>query len=520
MRHRAWLVGWLFLAAPSLAHAETYVVATTGDDANTGLPGSPWATLQHAADTVAPGDTVTVEPGDYAGFYVTTSGTQAAPITFAAKEGVFITSENGFTNLDGINIEDTENGEVISYVTVQGFTVNGMARAGIRTAVSSHVILRNNKTDQNGVWGILTGFAEDVLIEDNECSRSGDEHGIYVGNSADRPIIRRNLVWGNNANGIHMNADASLGGDGIISDALVESNILYGNGDAGGSAINCDGVQSSRIQNNLIYDTHASGISLYMIDAAEPAKNNVVANNIILVAADGRWALNIREGSTGNKLYNNILWNQHSFRGSIDIAPDALPGFASNNNLMLDRFTVDGDNIITLADWQEATGQDMASSTSEPVFVDVAAGDYHSAPNSPAVDKGTATEAPAVDLEGVSRPQGTAVDIGAYELCAAEGCEMGSGGAGGAGGSGGSGANGGSGGNGNAGGNGNGASGGGGDGGGASGGGGSGGGGDGDGEDGGCGCRAAGSEDGTDGSWGVWLMGAALAMGGLRRRRS
>ncbi len=507
MRHRAWLVGSLFLVSPLLARAESFVVATDGDDGNTGLPGSPWATLQHAADTVGPGDTVTVEPGDYAGFYLTTSGADGAPITFTAKPGVSITSENEQTGQDGINIEDTNNGEVISYVVVEGFTVNGMARAGIRTAVSSHVVIRKNKTDQNGVWGILTGFADDVVIEDNECSRSGDEHGIYFGNSGDRPVIRRNLVWGNNANGIHMNADASLGGDGIISDALVEANILYGNGQAGGSAINCDGVQSSRIRNNLIYDTHASGISLYMIDGAEPAKDNVVANNIVLVALDGRWALNIREGSSGNHVYNNILWSYHPFRGSIDIAMDALPGFASNNNLMLDRFTLNGDDVVGLAEWQSATGQDAASSTAEPLFVDAPAGNYRSAPNSPAVDKGTSTDAPAVDIEGVARPQGAGFDIGAYELCDGDGCEMGTGGAGGGAGGNGSGGNG-------AGANGGSAAGNGGSG--ASGG--SGGGGSGEaGGEGGCGCRTAGG--GAEGRWAVWMVGAALAVAGLRRRR-
>ena len=37
------------------------------------------------------------------------------------------------------------------------------------------------------------------------------EHGIYVSNSGDRPIIRGNLVHDNHANGIHMNGDAQPG---------------------------------------------------------------------------------------------------------------------------------------------------------------------------------------------------------------------------------------------------------------------------------------------------------------------
>src|SRR4029453_17768498 len=99
--------------------------------------------------------------------------------------------------------------------------------------------------DLNGRWGVLTGFSDDLLIEDNEMSRSVAEHGIYVSNSGDRPGIRRNHVWGNSGNGIHMNGDLSQGGDGVISGAVVEGNLIHGNGRTGGSGINGAGGHSS-----------------------------------------------------------------------------------------------------------------------------------------------------------------------------------------------------------------------------------------------------------------------------------
>ena len=117
----------LLLFAAPLSHAATYYVAPPpgGDDGNPGTLAAPWATIQHAADTVQPGDTVQVRGGSYAGGYFETSGTAALPIVLENYPGELpsITSDNP-TTPDGINLEGA------SYMTVQGFTVNGRTRAG------------------------------------------------------------------------------------------------------------------------------------------------------------------------------------------------------------------------------------------------------------------------------------------------------------------------------------------------------------------------------------------------------
>src|SRR4029077_14945078 len=306
---------------------------------------------------------------------------------------------------------------------IDGFSISGMPRAGIRAVTDNHVTIRNNNCDSNGVWGIFPGFSYYVDIENNVASRSQQQHGIYVSNSCVNPIIRGNQVWGNYQAGIHMNGDISMGGTGLITGALVEGNIIHDNGAGGGSGINCDGVQNSRFQNNLLYNNHASGISLYQIDASAGANNNVVANNTIVLASDARWALNIQNASTGNVVINNILYDYNTAHGSINISSDSLPGLVSDYNVVMSRFTTDdASTILSLAQWQANTGQDLHSIIATPsqLFVNVAGNDYHLSATSPAINRGTAglagKAAPAFDLAGSPRPSGAGYDIGAYEL--------------------------------------------------------------------------------------------------------
>ena len=120
-----------------------------------------------------------------------------APIEFFAEPGVLVNQPNPVRTDHGINLENA------SYVIVDGFAVTGMNRAGVRSVgvngntFASHVTIRNVYSYDNGYWGILTGFVNDLVIENNETSGSQVEHGIYVSNSGDRPMIRNNISWNN-----------------------------------------------------------------------------------------------------------------------------------------------------------------------------------------------------------------------------------------------------------------------------------------------------------------------------------
>src|SRR6185503_16508847 len=98
-----------------------------------------------------------------------------------------------------------------SWVRVEGFTVTHAERAGISALDCDHITVRGNRVDQNGKWGVFSAFCDDLVVENNEASRSGTQHGIYASNSADRPVIRGNRIWGNAQCGVHMNGDITFG---------------------------------------------------------------------------------------------------------------------------------------------------------------------------------------------------------------------------------------------------------------------------------------------------------------------
>ena len=122
----------------------TFYVSNAGSDSQAGSAVAPWQTLQKAADSVHAGDRVIVRPGNYVGFDLRTDGTASGPIVFHAESGAAITSRNGVTP-DGVNLEGAD------YVTIEGFTINGMPRAGIRSVTNHHVSIRGNALDNNWV---------------------------------------------------------------------------------------------------------------------------------------------------------------------------------------------------------------------------------------------------------------------------------------------------------------------------------------------------------------------------------
>ncbi len=200
-------LGGLLAAAP-YADAATYYVAPTGSDAGSCSSTAPCRQIRRGLALAGPGDTVLVADGDYLGFDVRDrDGSAASPITIRAAG----TNARVLKTTDRSDNRDTIFVTYSSYVVIDGLRSFSANRAAVRVDASQHITIRNGVFGANATWGIFTDFSDDLLIENNECYGSVSQHGIYVSNSGDRPVVRGNRVHDNRASGIQLNADATHG---------------------------------------------------------------------------------------------------------------------------------------------------------------------------------------------------------------------------------------------------------------------------------------------------------------------
>lgn len=394
-----------------------FYVSPDGSNSNDGSQENPWQTIQYGLDNIQPGQTLNIMAGTYAEIlYLSRSGSENNSIRIIGESFASVI-------LDGTNVaRDLFFVENADHIELANMTFFNAPRAGLRLSRSNNVEIRNCRFTQNGRWGVFTDFSDDTLIENCEASGSAEEHGIYISNSSDNAVIRGNFVHSNYAAGIQINADPSMGDDGISSNCLIENNLVYENGMGGAAAINLASVRDSVIQNNYIYYNYAGGIAAWDDGQGSQwgSKNlTIIHNTIYFLAANGRWAISLKNGSTSAEIYNNIL--DGGLRGGFEFSSDSLQGLIIDYNIYYrpnSVFMVTQEDVrdYTLAQWQ-AAGYDRNSAFENPLntFEDVNNAGFHLRSSSIAVDMGVDTGL-ANDFEGDKRPQGSAPDVGADEV--------------------------------------------------------------------------------------------------------
>ena len=348
-----------------------YVSSITGADTNGGTAVSPLKSILKASEIARPGTTVHVAPGTYpGGFRTTTSGTAAAPIRYVSevKWGARIVPP-----LSGGGDKAWDNRG--SHVVIDGFEIDGSLAGG----------------GDPWLFGVYTSGASSVV------------QNMKVHDIATTPAAMSLADTGQGGAGIM--ADSWTGG----TDITVTGNEVYRIGPATRSSGLVHGVYmatSGVVQNNLVYQIAGDGISSW-----HDATNLTIANNTVFQVRGA----GILIGS-GNHYHGNAP-NDHR-RVSNNIVYDSRKGIEERGSVGLNNSFVNNLVYGNRRNWRLWNGSRSGSIQADPKFVDYrkeGGGNYRLTENSPAIDAGIPEDSAAVDFDGVPRPQGEGLDIGAFE---------------------------------------------------------------------------------------------------------
>ena len=346
----------------TLAGASWYVT-TSGNDSNScASAGSPCATINSAIAKAAAGDTIKVAQGVYTGTgdYVVIVNNN---LTLSGGWNNTFDSQTGLSTIDGQNSR------------------TGVSNRGTGSTIDRFLIINGYQVSSTGWAGGITSSAPLIL-----------NNSIVMNNKSDGGSI--------SAGGIFSNGDLTLNYSTIRNNFSVNKAagiLMFGNG-------------TFTLNNSTVAENHAGrqggGIVLYGDELGAPQVTNIlnstIVNNTAVVSAGGIH-IEPRGGGRVVTIKNSILAKNTSKTQG----PDCL-GIVNT----LDHSLIGNITGCTVASGSgNLLNKDPLVST-HPVG---SQGYYYALlPASPAIDTGA--NCLPTDQRGLSRPQGAACDIGAYEF--------------------------------------------------------------------------------------------------------
>jgi hypothetical protein len=385
---------------PAQRGGRAYHVSPAGSDSNPGSEARPFRTIQKAADSVKPGDTVLVDDGVYT--YSGPNDCHGNVVVCVSRGGapdkwvVFRSKNRRRARIDGGDGKAGAGFEVrggASYVRIQDFEMTGLANAngsagGIDLfdggsyfqVIGNHIynIGRVCTNTSNAQCGIYIK-ADNVLVEGNLIHDVGR---LIPGQQGCQP---NNNYWQNHDHGVYHS-----GGDRVT----IRNNIIYNIKQ--GWAVHA--WPKSRNHMDILNNTIAFG---------NQHKGKLGA---IIMWAPSTGGMNVSDSIIANNIFYGVntaaIWMGASGKGPARFANVRISNnIVSNGVLLATKENIDASGLI-LADNLEKT---------DPKFVDPATFDFRLRSDSPAIDAGLTLSGPANDYDGRARPRGGRVDIGAYE---------------------------------------------------------------------------------------------------------
>jgi IPT/TIG domain len=439
-----------------------FFVASNGSDANAGSATAPWKTIIKAKNTIAAGDIAYLENGvtqtteDTFTAYLSmdrqgssNSGTAAAPKALVAYPGATVTVGVAGGLHYGIrtpNIGTDEDYWVISQLHIIGGT-QAMDIGGTGWRIIGNDMQCPGADDQVGCFEMSGAnqarfYGNDVHNAGINPTSSKYYHAVYFSTDSNHVDVGWNHIHDNftcRALQFHSSplCSPSCGAGDTTGfnqyDLHVHDNLIHGD--------NCNGINFATVDpskgtveayNNVIYnvgrmDPLQLGASFSCIYLAN------ITNN----GAAGGGTVNVFNNTLSDCAANNSS-NAQGSRGAFGVAGGASTTLFMNlrDNVVYQNageIYIDGSKTQIKGDHNLWFGAGAAPTQTtnnlnvDPLFANRSAGDLHLTASSPAKDAGVTVlsnnslvfnSGTPTDKDGVLRPQGTAVDLGAFEVFA------------------------------------------------------------------------------------------------------
>lgn len=406
--------------------AKTIYVAKNGNDRNAGTLSQPLATPAKAIDIASPGDTIYLREGRYtidhflwidkSNITIASNPGEKAAIVGGTEENntnptsVIITAANNISILNleieggsyyGVKV-DIDKEPTSKNVTIRGCYIHGTGRDCIKTFNADNLLIEDCEIGPSGLRDPSNAEGIDSIGSVGVTIRNCYVHdaattGIYLKGGARNGLIERNRVEHSRGAGILLGQDTDL--------EYMRDKTRY----------EC---LDSVARNNLIIDTQYAGIGTYS------GSNVRFENNTVYEAA--------KQGQAG--FY--VVWNQRevpaqkvSFKNNIVIVNSHRPQvflFNLSDQLVSEANLYYGNRLFrreskalgrvddwTFPQWKQNMKVDARSYFADPLLDEDNM--YKPRAGSPAFDRGEALADVKTDIAGITRPQGAAYDIGAYE---------------------------------------------------------------------------------------------------------
>ncbi|MEF2968665.1 right-handed parallel beta-helix repeat-containing protein [Paenibacillus sp. M1] len=240
-----------------------YYISANGDDRNKGTIDSPWKTLQHAADHVAPDSTVFVRGGVYhQKLHITRGGSETeGAIVFSGYpnetavldgEGLPVDEMEGLVEIDNASYVTIRQLEIRNYTT----SASGKVPAGIYIhGTGKRISLLENR---------IHGIANMSIPEGDELS-GRDAHGIAVYGTETEESISDLTIDGNELYDLVLGSSESLVLNGNVEHFAITNNRIHDNDNIGIDLIGFEGIAGSeavdQARNGTVKGNTVYGIS-------------------------------------------------------------------------------------------------------------------------------------------------------------------------------------------------------------------------------------------------------------------